>query len=200
MDLPIFLHAFTSFIVIIDPIGSSLMFNSLTTGKDRRLVVMLAVKSILVSILVVTLFALFGESLFNQLGIRIESLRVAGGILLFWTAFNLITASPKYKVDMEFSDDIYVYPMAIPFLAGPGALTVTVLLFSGAKTTVAATSTAFALGVSYCIALASLIFAGYLSSFLGRTGNDVIRRLMGVLLAALAIQFVVDGIKQLFNV
>lgn len=198
MDLQIFLYAFVSYIVIVDPIGCSLVFNSLTSEKDRRSVKSLAFKSVGVSILVITLFALFGESLLGQLGIKIESMRIAGGIMLFWTAFNLINAAPKYKISMDSSDDIYVYPMAIPLLAGPGVLTVTVLLFAEAKTTTAIFSTVLAIGVSYSLALLSLLLTGYLSAFLGKAGNDIIRRLMGVLLAALAVQFVADGMKQLF--
>lgn len=198
MDFQVFLYAFTSFIVIVDPIGGSLLFNSLTTGKTRQKIRMLAIKSVVVSVVVVTLFAFFGESLLTQLGIKIESLRIAGGIMLFYTAFNLITAAPKYEILDSTSDDIFVYPMAIPLLAGPGALTMTILLFSSAKTMTETVSTILALGLTYAVALMSLLLATRLSSFLGKTGNDVIRRLMGVLLAALAVQFVADGVKQLF--
>lgn len=198
MDLQTFLYALTSFMVIVDPIGGSLLFNSLTTGKNQSRIRILAFKSVGVSVVVVTLFAFFGESLLNQLGIKIESLRIAGGIMLFYTAFNLITAAPKYEILDNTSDDIYVYPMAIPLLAGPGALTMTVLLFSSATSMTETVSTILALGATYGIALMSLLLASRVSAFFGKTGNDVIRRLMGILLAALAVQFVTDGVKQLF--
>jgi multiple antibiotic resistance protein len=188
----------TSFIVIVDPIGCSLIFNALTAKETNKKKKLLAVKSVLTAILVISIFSAFGESILTKLGISIDALKVAGGILLFITAYNLIIASPKYEISNEYEGDISVYPMAIPLLAGPGTMTVAVLLFSTTKTTTDIIAVSSAIIITYITALISLLMTSGLSSFIGKTGNDVIRRLMGVLLAALSVQFVVDGLKALF--
>jgi multiple antibiotic resistance protein len=194
----IFLHALTSFIVIVDPIGCSLIFNSLTQNENSKRRKILAIKSVSVAVLVIIFFAAFGEPMLHRLGISIDALRVAGGILLFITAYNLITAAPKYEVSENFEGDISVYPMAIPMLAGPGTMTVAVLLFAGASTTTDIVKISSAIFITYLTALLALLATVKISSFIGKTGNDVIRRLMGVLLAALSVQFIADGAKALF--
>ena len=127
----IFLHALTSYFVVIDPIGCALVFHGLTADCDRAYVRSMALRSVTISIGIVLAFAFFGEALLVKLGISIEALRVAGGLLLFITAFNMVTkgeTGKKWESGPEV--DISVFPMSIPLLAGPGCLTVTVLLFS----------------------------------------------------------------------
>lgn len=199
MNIDIFLHAFTSFIVIIDPIGDSLVFHGLMGGASQRQRVRMALKSLLVAIGIMTMFALYGEVMLGRLGININALRIAGGILLFWTAFNMITRQPKYVVETQEIVDISVYPMAIPLMAGPGVLTLTILLFSKATTTADAITVYSSAIVAYVITFFSLVFSRFLTTVMGRTGDDVLRRLMGVILAALAIQFIADGIRAFVN-
>lgn len=134
MDWAVFLNALTGFFVIIDPIGAALVFHSLIPEDAKRHRRIMALKSILISVVLLIVFGNYGESLLDQLGININSLRIAGGLLLFYTAFNMITEAVEYE-DTTIKKDISVFPMTIPLLAGPGALTLAILLFSNASET-----------------------------------------------------------------
>lgn len=198
MNIEIFLHALTSYFVIIDPIGTSLIFHGLTDGGSRRYTVVMAVRTVVISTLIVLTFGFFGETILTRLGISIESLRVAGGLLLFYTAFHMITKqnNPPEK-EGDTYEDISVYPMSIPLIAGPGCLTLTILLFSNSKSDVPSIMAAVLL--IYAMTFFSFILSTRIKNLIGKTGDDIIRRLLGVLLAALAIQFIADGIRQIIG-
>lgn len=199
MPVETFLHALTSYFVIIDPLGAAIIFYALTDGKGRSYSRTMAVKSIAVSTCIILAFGFFGEVLLTRLGISIESLRVAGGLLLFYTAFHMITGSDSHQQSgsIQGLTDISVYPMSIPLLSGPGCLTLTILLFSGATGTAEMVAVVGAALIINTITLVSFLFAGTVMRCIGGTGDDIIKRLFGVLLAALAIQFIADGIRQL---
>lgn len=194
----IFLHALTSYFVVIDPIGCALVFHGLTADCDRAYVRSMALRSVTISIGIVLAFAFFGEALLVKLGISIEALRVAGGLLLFITAFNMVTkgeTGKKWESGPEV--DISVFPMSIPLLAGPGCLTVTVLLFSQTSGFGGSLTLVSAVIVMYLCALMALSSANRIKDVIGRTGDNILRRLFGVILAALSVQFVADGIRQI---
>lgn len=194
----IFLHALTSYFVIIDPIGCALIFHGLTADCDRSYVRSMALRSVVISTLIVLAFAFFGELLLTKLGLSIEALRVAGGLLLFVTAFNMVTKGETGKKwDSGQDVDISVFPMSIPLLAGPGCLTVTVLLFSQAEGIAGNLTLVLAVVTMYLLALISLSFANRIKTVIGKTGDNILRRLFGVLLAALSVQFVADGVRQI---
>lgn len=194
----IFLHALTSYFVIIDPIGCALIFHGLTADCDRPYVRSMAIRSVVISTLIVLAFAFFGELLLTKLGLSIEALRVAGGLLLFVTAFNMVTKGETGKKwDSGQDVDISVFPMSIPLLAGPGCLTVTVLLFSQAEGVTGSLTLVLAVVTMYLLALISLTFANRIKTVIGKTGDNILRRLFGVLLAALSVQFVADGVRQI---
>lgn len=201
MKVEIFLHALTSYFVIIDPVGTSLIFLSLTDGCRKGYAFKMAVRTVVISTIIVILFGFLGESMLSKLGISIESLRVAGGLLLFYTAFNMITKpneTPENKANEN--EDISVYPMSIPLIAGPGCLTLTILLFSNSKTKTDLLSVIIAVVIIYSITFASFLMSSKIKHLIGKTGDNIIRRLLGVILAALAIQFIADGIKQIVGV
>lgn len=196
MDLAVFLNALTGFFVIIDPIGAALIFHSLVPEGDTRHRNIMAAKSIIISIALLIIFGNYGEPLLDQLGININSLRIAGGLLLFYTAFNMITEDVEYK-DASEKKDISVFPMTIPLLAGPGALTLSILLFSNASTMSADLSVIIAI-LSVCLLTFVLMLTSkYLKKIIGRTGDEILRRFLGVILAALSIQFIYDGISNI---
>lgn len=196
MDFSVFLNAFTGFFVIIDPIGAALVFHSLVPEDDLRHRRVMAVKSILISLGLLIIFGNYGEPLLDQLGININSLRIAGGLLLFYTAFGMITEDVEYKSTSE-KKDISVFPMTIPLLAGPGALTLSILLFSNSSTVSADLSVATAI-LSVCLLTFILMLTSkYLKKIIGRTGDEILRRFLGVILAALSIQFIYDGINNI---
>ncbi|MCG8473598.1 MAG: MarC family protein [Desulfobacterales bacterium] len=198
MPIETFLHALTSYFVMIDPIGAAVIFYALTEGKGSKYRVSMAVKTIMVSITIILVFGFWGEVLLARLGISIESLRVAGGLLLFYTAFHMITGSPEGPrqggADLE---DISVYPMAIPLISGPGCLALTILLFSGASETVEKAGVIGAVILINAVTLIAFLFSSRIIRCIGQTGDDIIKRLFGVILAALAIQFIADGVRQL---
>ncbi|HKL26668.1 MAG TPA: MarC family protein [Desulfuromonadales bacterium] len=191
--MEIYLHALTSYFVIIDPIGTAVIFHGLTGGAERAYVRRMALRSVLISTAIVLLFGFFGESLLTSLGISIASLRVAGGFLLFYTAFNMITRQGRKERRSQLQTDISVYPLSIPLIAGPGCLTLTILLFSQGGTL---QLTAAVLTI-YLATLAAFLGSGKIHRLIGETGDDILRRLLGVVLAALAVQFIADGIRQL---
>jgi len=198
MFTDIFLHALTSYFVVIDPIGTALIFHGLTTGCERAYAKRMALRSTLIAAAIVLVSAFFGEALLTKLGISIEALRVSGGLLLFITAFNMVTKGEtgrKWESGEEV--DISVFPMSIPLLSGPGCLTVTILLFSQTPTVSGSISLVIAVLVIYLLTYLALSSANRVKDLIGRTGDDILRRLLGVILAALAIQFIADGVRQI---
>lgn len=197
MPLDIFLYAFTSYFVIIDPIGAALIYYSLTAGGSRSYALRMALRAVAISTVVILFFGFFGEVLLAKLGISIAALRVAGGLLLFFSAFEMVTRAKSRERSLSSEIDISVFPMAFPLISGPGCLTLTILLFSRPTVpgeTVALLTAVFAVNL---LTLLCLLAAPRVARIIGQTGDDIFRRLLGVILAALSIQFVVDGIRQI---
>ncbi|AGH80811.1 multiple antibiotic resistance (MarC)-like protein [Psychromonas sp. CNPT3] len=196
MDMTVYLHALTALFIIIDPIGSSLIFNSLSTMHEPRVRNFMAVKAVLMSATILILFGNYGEALFSHLSININSLRIAGGCLLFYTSFQMITQNTK-TTNSGTLEDISVFPMTIPLLAGPGTLTLSLLLFSHSTEMQASIAVGLAISTVLGLTLVLMLFSTYLKKIIGRTGDEILKRFFGVILAALAIQFIYDGIKNL---
>ncbi len=198
MKIEIFLHALTSYFVIIDPIGTALIFHGLTSGAGKKYALRMAIRAVVISTAIVIVFGFWGETLLSHLGIGIESLRVAGGCLLFYTAFSMITKPTETTKNNTCEyNDISVYPMSIPLIAGPGCLTLTILLFSNSNTKMDLLSVIIAVLIIYGLTFVSFILSSKIDKLIGETGGDIIKRLLGVILAALAVQFIADGIKQI---
>ncbi|MEH6814882.1 MAG: MarC family protein [Motiliproteus sp.] len=193
MDLATYLNAVTALFVIIDPVGAALIFHSLVPVGDNRHRLVMAVKATLISTLLLFIFGNYGEQLLNRLGISIEALRISGGLLLFFTAFNMITKDIELAQSTE-RKDVSVFPMSIPMLAGPGSLTLVILLFSRADSTSSQLSVLAAILTITLTTLVLMLLSKYVKVIIGRTGDEILRRFLGVILAALAIQFVADGI------
>ena len=200
MDPAFLITAFVTIFVIVDPIGQAPLFVALTQGMDpvRRRAV--ALRACITSALILFAFALFGEALLGAVGISMSAFRIAGGILLFLTAMDMLferrTKRRQEQTDEEEdSDDPSVFPLAIPLIAGPGTIT-SVILLAGQAPGVNGlmTVTGVVLAV-LAIVFALYLAAGLLERALGKTGINVITRLLGMLLAALAVQFVLDGLR-----
>ncbi len=193
MDISVYLNALTGFFVITDPIGAALVFHSLVPEGEAKHRRKMAFKTVLISTFLLIVFGNYGEPLLDQLGININSLRIAGGLLLFYTAFNMITEKVEYTSTNQ-KKDISVFPMTIPLLAGPGGLTLSILMFSKSPEVSADISVVAAILTILLITLILMLLAKYLKKVIGKTGDEILRRFLGVILAALAIQFVYDGI------
>ncbi len=196
MDLSVYLHALTALFVIIDPIGAALIFNSLTGNSHKKHRNTMAIKTVLISGVTLILFGNYGETLFAHLGININSLRISGGLLLFYTAFNMITKSMQIAAT-DSDEDISVFPMSIPMLAGPGTLTLSILLFSHSAELSASLAVSAAIISILALTLVLMLLSKHLKKIIGKTGDEILKRFLGVILAALAIQFVYDGIHNI---
>ena len=194
------LNPFLAYFVIVDPIGTSLIFNALTKGRTDAYSRKMAIRSVCLSTALVLCFGFWGIDLLRVLGIQMESFRIAGGLLLFYVAFGMIT-KPDTRDDnqpVNEQDDISVFPLSIPLIAGPGCLTLTVLLFSKvSENNESFIPLVIALLIIYLITLICFLFSKTLTKFVGQTINNIFKRLLGVLLASLAIQFIADGVKGL---
>ena len=199
------LSTFIAFFVTIDPIGLGPMFAGLTAGMDPKLRRRTAIKGVTIGAGLLFGFAFVGELLLNSLGISTGAFRIAGGILLLLVAIDMVfaresglrTATEDEKQEARHRADISVFPLAIPLIAGPGAMTSVVLLMG--RTGGDLPGQMIVLGVLAGVLLATLVvllFAGEVSKLLGVTGINVINRVLGILLTALACQFVIDGIIE----
>jgi multiple antibiotic resistance protein len=201
------LHAFVVLLVVVDPLGNAPVFAALTRhmgAPERRRT---ALKAVMLAALMLAVFTLFGQPLLELLRIEPEAFQVAGGLLLFAIALDMMLArsdsglrrtTPQERDEATHRNDISVFPLAFPLLAGPGALA-SVLLFSAEVEGIAPKLWLLLIIVAVLLAaLTALLAAGRVMALLGRTGVNVISRLLGLLLAALAVQYVVDGIRGLF--
>jgi multiple antibiotic resistance protein len=200
MDPSFLITAWVALFVIIDPIGMTPLFVALTQGESAARRRAIALRACIAGALILIVFASFGESVLEFVGISMPAFRIAGGLLLFLTALEMLferrTKRRKDQADEEDDrEDPSIYPLAIPLIGGPGAIT-TVILLAGQQPGVE--GLAWVIGVMLSVVLlVFLLFltAGLLERALGRTGINVITRLLGMLLAALAVQFVLDGLK-----
>ena len=192
------LNATLAYFVIVDPIGVSIIFNALTDGEDPAYCRRMAIRSVCLSVTLVLIFGFWGGGLLQSLGIQMASFRIAGGLLIFYAAFGMITKpdKPGDSTHPSEQEDISVYPLSIPLIAGPGCLTLTVLLFSqAAENNAGYLPLVVAIIGIYLVTLFSFLFAKTLARIIGKTINNIFKRLLGVLLASLAIQFIADGIR-----
>lgn len=169
----------------------------LPEGEKRHRNIM-AIKAAVISTALLIIFGNYGEPLLHQLGISIESLRIAGGLLLFYIAFNMVIQDSEPESVTE-KKDISVFPMSIPLLAGPGSLTLSILLFSDATSIKGNVSITVAILAVLLLTFILMITSDYLKKIIGRTGDEILSRFLGVLLAALSIQFIYDGITNMMN-
>ena len=199
------LSTFIAFFVTIDPIGLGPMFAGLTAGMDTRHRRRTAIKGVLIGTGLLFGFAFIGELLLTSLGIGVGAFRIAGGILLLLVAVEMVfaresglrTATEDEKQEAKNRADISVFPLAIPLIAGPGAMTSVVLLMGRAEGDLAMQAIVLAVLSGVLLStLVVLLFAAEVSRFLGVTGINVINRVLGILLTALACQFVIDGISE----
>jgi multiple antibiotic resistance protein len=198
MDSAFLITAFVTLFVVIDPPGLIPLFIALTQGMTPSHRHSIGVRACLIGALLLTLFGLFGEAVLNFVGISMPAFRIAGGILLFLTALDMLFERRTQRREGQKTDpqhDPSVFPLATPLIAGPGAIATMILLVGevdGGWTGVIAIHVLMlgVIGLCYLLFLA----AGPIERALGRTGTVVITRLLGMLLAALSVQFVIDGI------
>jgi multiple antibiotic resistance protein len=204
MRLDSFLLALSTFFATIGPADLVLVFAALTermTAKERRV---MALRGTLIATGILVFFAVIGEPLLKLFGITIPALRIAGGVLLLLISIDMVFArhsggtgtTPEEENEAKKRVDISVFPLATPLIAGPGAISAVILLATAAGTFSADWFVVVAAAlVILAVCYAAMLVAIPIQRLLGITGLAVVSRVVGVLLAALAIQFLIDGIK-----
>jgi multiple antibiotic resistance protein len=204
------ISAFVTFFVVIDPPGCAPIFASLTEGTSAAHQKRMAYRSTMVATGVLLFFALLGEPLLNALGISLDAFRVAGGIMLFLIAIDMVFEKRTERRENRAkgvaegagghleAEDISVFPMGIPMIAGPGTIASVMLLTARSDGWTETFVVLGALGAVLLMTLGALLAAGPLMKKLGRNLEAMITRILGVILAALAAQFVIDGIRRSF--
>jgi multiple antibiotic resistance protein len=198
------LNALVTLFVTIDPVGLAPIFMAVTTGMapaDRR---QAAIRAAIIAGAVLIAFALAGEALIGVLGISLPAFRIAGGLLLFVIAFEMVFARREERKSAAAetandgrAHDLAVFPLAIPLTSGPGAISATILLASEASGAMELIGLLVIIALLIGACLAVFLLADRIERILGRTGRIVVSRLLGVILAALAVQFVADGIRAI---
>ena len=205
--IAVFLSAFATFLVVIDPVGAAPIFAGLTAAATRQQRRAMAVRSVVVAAVILFLFALFGEQLLHALGISLDAFRIAGGITLFLVALEMIFDRNTQRREQQAREvgpsteqqDISIFPMAIPMIAGPGSIASAMLLTSRSAGWGERLVVLGALGLVLAMVLALLLVAGPVMRLAGKKVEAMITRVLGVLLSALAVQFVLDGIRASFG-
>lgn len=203
----LFVSAFITLFVVIDPPGCAPIYAGLTKQATPAQARNMALRATAIAAVILLIFAFFGEDLLNALHIELDSFRIAGGLMLFWIAFEMVfekrtqrreERAEKIAATPEI-EDVSVFPMAMPMLAGPGAIAAIMLLMNEASGTAETIEVFAALGAVLLITAVALVAAGPLIRLLGDKVEAVITRLLGVLLSALAAQYVIDGLKGAFD-
>lgn len=202
------LVTFLALFFTIDAIGVTPIFVSLTSNTGVEYKRKMAVRGVLISSLILFLFAVTGTSILNILGIKLAAFRIAGGILLLLLSIDMVFARTMSAIRAETREeheealhkpDISVFPLAIPLLSGPATITMLILFMKQAQGNIIQQLTVlFALAANMLICWIVLNFSSAISKYLGRTGINVLNRIFGILLTALACQFFIDGIYEAF--
>ncbi|GHA40438.1 UPF0056 inner membrane protein [Amylibacter ulvae] len=200
--MELYISVFATLFVVIDPIGLLPIFIALTQGQGLSYRRKVALNASLIGAVLLTVFAFAGDALLSFIGIGFPAFRIAGGMLLFLTAvemlFNKRSKRREEDAEQEDHDDPSVFPLATPLIAGPGAIT-TIILMTGDSVN-AWQTTAIVLAATFSVIIIAYVlfyFSNLFEKMLGQTGINVITRLLGMLLAALAIQFIIDGMRGL---
>jgi multiple antibiotic resistance protein len=211
--LTLLLASFVTFFVAIDPVAMAPMFGTMTTSMTPEWRRTMAFKSVAIASCILLAFAFGGAWLLDQLHVSIDAFRIAGGVLLFLIAVDMLFEKRSERRDERaekvaaeqakhpgHQDDISVFPLAIPLISGPGAIASIMLYFSQHEDLTSRAMILLGAGANLLLCLIAFLLAGPLSRFMGPTVAAMITRIFGILLAALAAQFVVDGIRNAFAI
>lgn len=201
-ELPALIAAFTTMFIIMDPLGLAPVFIALTQGMTAAQRRIIAIRACVVSAGLMMLFLFLGEAVLGFIGISMDAFRIAGGVLLFLTALDMLfqkrqarRAESAAEGQAEHHDDPSVFPLALPLIVGPGAITTIILLAGQADQAADFAAIAGVLMAVLLITLLAFLAAPAIERALGKTGLNIVTRVLGMLLAALAVQFILDGLR-----
>jgi len=201
-----FFFSFVSVLTIVNPVGGLITFVSLTSGMSETKKREIAKRSVVIACLLAVVFAISGELLLRFFGITVDSLRIAGGVLLFIVALNMVLAKPSPESiteaeaeDASTREDISVFPIAMPLLTGPGTITTVIVLIRTGKTVGLKIMDILAILSVFALTYVVFRFADRVSQILGVTGSLLVSRIMGLLLASIAVNFITVGISNIWG-
>ena len=202
-ELPALITAFTTLFIIIDPPGLAPLFIALTQGMTNAQRRAIGLRACLVAGGLMLVFLFLGEAVLRFVGITIPAFRIAGGVLLFLTALDMLfqrrQARRQENADQgaeEHHDDPSVFPLALPLIVGPGAITTIILLASRAETGTDFAAITGVMAANLVLVFLTFLIAPMIERVLGRVGINIVTRVLGMLLAALAVQFILDGLRS----
>jgi multiple antibiotic resistance protein len=211
--LSLLLASFVTFFVAIDPVAMAPMFTTMTSRMTPDWRRKMAIKSVAIATGILLAFAFGGAWLLEQIHVSMDAFRIAGGLLLFLIAVDMLFEKRAERRDEraekvaqhqaehpEHQDDISVFPLAIPLIAGPGAIASIMLFFAQYEGALERTMVLLGVGINLALCLGAFLLAGPISKVMGPTVGSMLTRVFGILLAALAAQFVVDGVRNAFGI
>jgi len=205
----VFFNSFAVLFVAIDAIGVGPLYLILTDGASRKQRFRIAAKSSLSAFVILSIFAYGGQFFFNWIGVSLNSLKIAGGIILFIIAIEMLLdkrrmrkeESANLAVNDKNLDDIVVFPLSIPLIAGPAALTSVVLLVNANSSSAENLVMVYAaLAAAMLVTFLHMLFSAVVANYTSKNLLNVFSRVMALVLASLAIQFIINGIKSTFGI
>lgn len=205
-ELTFFVYAFTSIFAIVNPISGVMAFISITSQVSHEDRIYIAKRSVFIACAIAVVFSIAGEIILKLFNITADSLRIAGGVLLFLVAIDMLFArtsresitSEELK-DAEHKENVSVFPIAMPLLTGPGAITTIIVLIRTAQSIDLKLMVVGAILLTFFITFLIFRFSDYFNKVVGMTGMLVMTRIMGLFLGAIAVDFISTGIKGIFN-
>lgn len=201
-----FVYAFTTIFIIVNPVEATLIYVTLTSNLNSKERTHIYRRTTLVAFAIAILFSLAGDVVLRIFGITVDSLRVAGGILLFLVAIDMLRGIRRQNkvteaelMDANSREDVSIFPLAIPLLTGPGAITSVVVLMGAADSLAKKSLVLLAISLTFLATFFILKFSQYIDRALGITGIMVMTRIMGLILGAVAVSFVATGIWNLYR-
>lgn len=201
-----FLVALSAVFFVVDPIGVVPLFLAVTAGDPPEKVRRTAIRACIVACSLLLFFALFGGLIFKIFGVSLAAFRVAGGLLLMLTALDMLRArtsetrsTPAEERESVSKEDPTIVPLAVPLLAGPGAIATAMVLMARGDTVASAIPVLAAIVLTFVAAYVLLRAAGLVQRVLKQSGVAILERVMGLLLAAIAVQFIADGARDLWG-
>jgi multiple antibiotic resistance protein len=201
-----FVYAFTTIFVIVNPVEATLVYVTLTSSLNSKERTHIYRRTTLVAFAIAILFSLGGDAVLRIFGITVDSLRVAGGILLFLVAIDMLRGIRRQNkvteaelMDANSREDVSIFPLAIPLLTGPGAITTVVVLMGAADSLAKKGLVLLAICLTFLATFFILKFSQYIDRALGITGIMVMTRIMGLILGAVAVSFVAAGVWNLYR-
>jgi multiple antibiotic resistance protein len=201
--LDYFLIAFTALFVIVNPITTAFIFQSLIPFGNHNLKKAVAFKASLVALSILLIFSLFGNFIFYVFGITIHAFKIAGGLILFGISMKMIKHhegehDEKHHMSTEMdSDDVAIIPLAIPFMSGPGSIATSILLTSQAQTKLHFLIVLVSIVIIMIICYFAMIYSKYITDVIGNTGKKIATKIFGLILAIISVQFVINGLIDL---